>query len=104
MIARKNLNYLLAAVLFIAAVVHGQPAATVTIQANQPGAVVSSNLFGIFFEEINYAGEGGIYAEMVRNRAFYSPTNALVTGRSSRRARPRARWRWIHPAAEHQHA
>jgi len=77
MIARKNLNCLLVAVLFIAAVVHGQPAATVTIQANQPGAVVSSNLFGIFFEEINYAGEGGIYAEMVRNRAFYNPTNAL---------------------------
>jgi hypothetical protein len=31
---------------------------------------VSSNLFGIFFEEINYGGDGGIYAEMVRNRAF----------------------------------
>jgi len=54
----------------------GQSAATVTIQANQPGAVVSSNLFGIFFEEINFAGEGGIYAEMVRNRAFYSSTSA----------------------------
>ena len=30
-------------------------------------------MFGIFFEEINFAGEGGIYAEMVRNRAFYDP-------------------------------
>lgn len=50
----------------------GQSAATVSIQADQPGAVVSSNLFGIFFEEINFAGEGGIYAEMVRDRAFYS--------------------------------
>ena len=45
-----------------------------TIQVDQPGAVVSSNLFGIFFEEINYGGEGGIYAEMVRNRAFYTAT------------------------------
>ncbi len=44
------------------------PAATLTIQADQPGAVISSNLFGIFFEEINFAGEGGLYAEMVRNR------------------------------------
>src|SRR5271157_716187 len=49
--------------------------ATVSIQANQPGAVVSSNLFGIFFEEINFAGEGGIYAEMVRNRSFYSSSS-----------------------------
>src|ERR1035438_8031529 len=52
------------------ALARGQSAATVSIQVNQPGAVVSSNLFGIFFEEINFAGDGGIYAEMVRNRAF----------------------------------
>lgn len=58
-------------VWLVATAACGQGAATVTIQANQPGAVVSSNLFGIFFEEINYAGEGGLYAEMVRNRAFY---------------------------------
>src|SRR5580692_365742 len=55
--------------------VRGQSAANVSIQVNQPGAVVSSNLFGIFFEEINFAGEGGLYAEMVRNRAFYSATS-----------------------------
>ncbi|MGA9778421.1 MAG: alpha-L-arabinofuranosidase C-terminal domain-containing protein, partial [Verrucomicrobiia bacterium] len=51
-------------------------AATLTIQADQPGAIISSNLFGIFFEEINFAGEGGLYAEMVRNRSFYTATNA----------------------------
>ncbi len=43
---------------------------TITIQANQPAATISSNLFGIFFEEINMAGDGGIYAELVRNRSF----------------------------------
>src|ERR1035438_1139143 len=58
------------------ALARGQSAATVSIQVNQPGAVVSSNLFGIFFEEINFAGEGGIYAEMVRNRAFNNSANA----------------------------
>ncbi len=62
--------------LLTVAGVRAQSAATVNIQANQPGAVVSSNLFGIFFEEINFAGEGGAYAEMVRNRAFYTSTNA----------------------------
>jgi alpha-L-arabinofuranosidase len=49
--------------------------ATLTIQADQPGAVVSSNLFGIFFEEINYAGEGGLYAELVRNRSLDNSLN-----------------------------
>ena len=43
---------------------------TVTVQANQPAANISSNLFGIFFEEISMAGDGGIYAELVRNRSF----------------------------------
>src|SRR5271166_7129287 len=48
---------------------------TVTIQANQPAATISSNLFGIFFEEINMAGDGGIYAELVRNRSFNNSAN-----------------------------
>jgi len=50
--------------------------AAVSIQANLPGALISSNLFGIFFEEINFAGEGGIYAEMVRDRSFYKAAGA----------------------------
>ena len=53
--------------------VQAQPGALMTIQAGQPGAVVSSNLFGIFFEEINFAGDGGLYAEMVRNRSLEQP-------------------------------
>jgi alpha-L-arabinofuranosidase len=43
---------------------------TITIQANQPAATINSNLFGIFFEEISMAGDGGIYAELIRNRNF----------------------------------
>ena len=57
--------------------------ASVAIQVDRPTARVSSNLFGIFFEEINYGGDGGLYAELVRNRSFASSTNvdfwALVT-------------------------
>jgi alpha-N-arabinofuranosidase len=53
--------------------VHAQTTATLTVQANQPGVQISSNLFGIFFEEINSAGDGGIYAEMVSNRNFEAP-------------------------------
>lgn len=44
--------------------------ATITVNVNQPGIQVSPLLFGIFFEEINRAGDGGIYAEMVQNRSF----------------------------------
>src|SRR6516162_5163028 len=49
--------------------------ATISIAADQPGVTVASNLFGIFFEEINFAGEGGLYAEMVRNRTLANSSN-----------------------------
>ena len=76
MTTRKCREVILVLVLFAAAVARGQTAASVTIQASLPGAVISTNLFGIFFEEINFAGEGGLYAEMVRNRSFYNSASA----------------------------
>jgi alpha-L-arabinofuranosidase len=37
---------------------------------------ISPDLFGLFFEDINYAADGGLYAELVQNRSFeYSPTS-----------------------------
>jgi len=44
--------------------------ATITIEASKPGPEVSRTLYGIFFEEINRAGDGGLYAEMIQNRSF----------------------------------
>lgn len=40
------------------------------IDASRPGIKVSPRLYGIFFEEINHSGEGGLYAEMIQNRDF----------------------------------
>src|SRR5690606_14300979 len=35
---------------------------------------ISDLLMGIFFEDINYAADGGLYAELIQNRGFeYSP-------------------------------
>src|ERR1022692_4358407 len=45
----------------------------VTVRASQPKNI-SPYLFGIFFEDLNYAADGGLYAELVQNRSFeYSP-------------------------------
>ena len=44
--------------------------ATLTVNVAQPGAQISPMLYGIFFEEINHAGDGGLCAELVRNRSF----------------------------------
>jgi len=43
---------------------------TLAIDIAKPGARVSPSLYGIFFEEINQAGDGGLYAELLRNRGL----------------------------------
>jgi alpha-L-arabinofuranosidase len=48
----------------------GLPATTVTVDLRQPGKPISPDLFGIFFEDLNYAADGGLYAELVQNRSF----------------------------------
>jgi alpha-L-arabinofuranosidase len=52
----------------------------ISISANKKDVEVSKTLYGIFFEEINHAGEGGLYAEMVINRDF--EYNTLPEGAS----------------------
>lgn len=46
------------------------PAATVRIQVDKTLHTVSPSLYGLMTEEINYSYDGGLYAEMVRNRTF----------------------------------
>src|ERR1700761_3912821 len=47
-----------------------QQPASLTIHADQPVHAVSPTLYGLMTEEINYSYDGGLYAEMVRNRTF----------------------------------
>ena len=43
---------------------------TLQIKADQVTAKVSPMLYGLMTEEINYSYEGGLYGELIRNRAF----------------------------------
>lgn len=54
--------------LFFAATMMGQT--ELTIDGTQKGAPINPSLYGLFFEEINHAGDGGLYAELIRNRSF----------------------------------
>jgi len=53
------------------------PTSELLIEANQPGAEVKNTMYGIFFEDINYAADGGLYAEMIKNRSFEFPQNLM---------------------------
>ncbi|KAL2320581.1 hypothetical protein Fmac_029550 [Flemingia macrophylla] len=51
--------------------VHADLSATLIVNASDAsGKPIPETLFGIFFEEINHAGAGGIWAELVSNRGF----------------------------------
>ncbi|MBO4243576.1 MAG: alpha-L-arabinofuranosidase, partial [Bacteroidales bacterium] len=40
------------------------------VQTAKPVAPVQNTMYGIFFEDINYAADGGLYGELVKNRSF----------------------------------
>ena len=48
-------------------------AQTITVQTDRPGASISPTLFGLFFEDINFGADGGLYPERVKNRSFEFP-------------------------------
>ncbi|PJJ59609.1 alpha-L-arabinofuranosidase C-terminal domain-containing protein [Hymenobacter chitinivorans] len=53
-------------------------ATTLTVQVNKPGAPVSKNMYGLFFEDINFAADGGLYPELVKNKSFEIPGQHFI--------------------------
>jgi len=47
------------------------------LETKKQGASISSTLYGLFFEDINFAADGGLYAEMIKNRSFDFPQNLM---------------------------
>ena len=47
------------------------------VDVSRPGAMIQPTMYGIFIEDINFAADGGLYAELVKNRSFEFPGNRL---------------------------
>lgn len=56
--------------LLLPPLLYAQTKTKLTLDLNRPSAQVSPRLYGLMTEEINYSYDGGIYGELVRNRAF----------------------------------
>ena len=74
-------NILLAALLASSLAANAQ--VKINVDAANPSIKVSPNLYGIFFEDINHAADGGLYAELISNRSFEDSDNAIPTWRTS---------------------
>ncbi len=47
------------------------------INLKKKGATIQPTMYGLFFEDINYAADGGLYGELIKNRSFEFPQNLL---------------------------
>src|ERR1700753_1172840 len=45
-------------------------ATKLVVDLAHPGAAISPQMYGVFFEDINFAADGGLYPELVKNRSF----------------------------------
>lgn len=50
----------------------------ITIDAKNLGPKISPTHYGIFFEDINHAADGGLYAELIQNRSFEDDADVPV--------------------------
>ena len=46
------------------------PMQTITINTSKKGAAIPETMYGLFFEDINFGADGGLYAEKIKNRSF----------------------------------
>ena len=56
---------------------NAQNAHQMVVQTNKIGAEIQPTMYGLFFEDINYGADGGLYAEMIKNRSFEFPQNFM---------------------------
>ena len=73
---RKYTNLLAVLALSTGMALHAQTNEMV-IQTKKLGAEIQPTMYGLFFEDINYAADGGLYAELVKNRSFEFPQHLM---------------------------
>jgi alpha-L-arabinofuranosidase len=72
MMKKQQLRFLafVLSIMFIGSESLAQSDKPITVKANQLKATIQPTMWGIFFEDINLGADGGIYAELVKNRSF----------------------------------
>lgn len=70
------MKQLITSLLFSSAllgVTSGQAQQVMMVDVSNPVAAIQPTMYGVFFEDINFGADGGLYAELVKNRSFEFP-------------------------------
>ena len=70
-------TFIILATLLLAGTVCQAQVNNFDINLKKTGAPIQPTMYGIFFEDINFAADGGLYAELVKNRSFEFPVDPL---------------------------
>jgi alpha-L-arabinofuranosidase len=70
-------NLLAAMAMTASLTLNAQATHDMVVQTSKTGAAIPSTLYGLFFEDINYGADGGLYAELVKNRSFEFPQHLM---------------------------
>jgi alpha-N-arabinofuranosidase len=62
--------FLLGTIILLSNISFSQDNQTFYVDVDKPKAEIQPTMWGVFFEDINFAADGGIYAELVKNRSF----------------------------------
>lgn len=73
----RKITGLLAALTLAASVGLWAQTNELVVQTKKVGAEIQPTMYGLFFEDINYAADGGLYAELVKNRSFEFPQKLM---------------------------
>ena len=49
----------------------------IEVNTKKLGAPIQPTMYGLFFEDINYAADGGLYGELIKNRSFEFPDRLM---------------------------
>ena len=63
--------------LLLAGTLSAQAQHVMNVNTKKLGAPVQSTMYGLFFEDINFAADGGLYGELVKNRSFEFPQSYM---------------------------
>ena len=72
-----NLKTIISALALSASIGAAAQQHVMEVKTNKAGAAVQPTMYGLFFEDINYAADGGLYGELVKNRSFEFPQSFM---------------------------
>lgn len=74
---KRITGFMSALALMTGMALQAQTTNELVLHAKKVGAEIQPTMYGLFFEDINYAADGGLYAELIKNRSFEFPQNFM---------------------------